>query len=139
MKEMLTGMKCGVILKRLRIEKGMTQTELASRLNTSNSVISMIERDKQEITIAFLERYASILSTTVLAIIQECYTLDGKKFMLAEERSVYEVHSKVDMNILLLIKQNKMLYERMMKNPESVVTLMNYVVIATETYVKNRY
>lgn len=136
---MLTGMNCGVILKRLRIEKGMTQTELASRLNTSNSVISMIERDKQEITIAFLERYARVLNTTVLAIIQECYTLDSKKFVLAEESSVYEVYSKVDMNILLLIKQNKKLYERMMKNPESVVTLMNYVVIATETYVKNRY
>lgn len=136
---MLFGMNYGVILKRLRIENGLTQTVLANRLNTSNSVISMIERDKQEITLPFLERYAKIFNTTALAIIQECYMLEGKRFTLAEESSTYQVHSKIDMNILMLIKQNKTLYERMIKNPESVIALMNQIVIVTEEYIKNRY
>lgn len=48
-----------------RVNKGLTQSELAKRLDTKQSVISRVENAKTTPTLSFLKRLASVLGTTL--------------------------------------------------------------------------
>lgn len=48
-----------------RIEKGLTQKQLASKLHTRQSVISRVERANTTPSISFLKRLATALGTTL--------------------------------------------------------------------------
>ncbi|MBI4157443.1 helix-turn-helix transcriptional regulator [Candidatus Woesebacteria bacterium] len=48
-----------------RIERGLTQKELARRLNTKQSVISRVETVKTTPTLSFLKRLAVALNTSI--------------------------------------------------------------------------
>ncbi len=53
--------KIGAILKQAREEAGLTQEELAIRLNTKKSAISRIENHAEDIKLSTLEKFASAL------------------------------------------------------------------------------
>jgi HTH-type transcriptional regulator/antitoxin HipB len=53
--------KIGVMLKQARLEVGMTQEELASRLNTKKTVISRIENHAEDIKLSTLENFAEAI------------------------------------------------------------------------------
>jgi DNA-binding XRE family transcriptional regulator len=53
--------KIGVLLAEARIEAGMTQEELARRLNLHKSTIDSIENDAEDVGISTLEKYANAL------------------------------------------------------------------------------
>jgi HTH-type transcriptional regulator / antitoxin HipB len=53
--------KVGVLLRQAREEAGLTQEELATRLNTKKSAISRIENHAGDIRLSTLERYAKAL------------------------------------------------------------------------------
>lgn len=53
--------KIGVLLTQARIEAGITQDELASRLNLNKSTIVRIENHAENVAIYTLERYAKAL------------------------------------------------------------------------------
>ena len=53
--------KIGVYLRELREQKGMTQEELATRMNTKKSVISRMENHAEDIRLSTLEKVAAIL------------------------------------------------------------------------------
>ena len=53
--------KIGVLLTQARIEAGITQEELAHRLNLQKSTIDRIENDGSDVGISILERYANAL------------------------------------------------------------------------------
>lgn len=53
--------KIGVLLKQAREETGLTQEELASRLNTKKSAISRIENHAEDIKLSTLEKFANAL------------------------------------------------------------------------------
>lgn len=129
----------GIIFKRLRTEKEMTQTELAAKMNTSISVISMLEQNKRVPTLEMLETYAGIFDTDIFEIIREFYVLTGKPLKLKEEKALYQVTSQADIKILNAIKSNRHIYDRMLKNPDIVVELLNDTVLAIEKYNKNKY
>ncbi|MCF8241307.1 MAG: helix-turn-helix transcriptional regulator [Melioribacteraceae bacterium] len=57
--------KIGVLLKQLREESGMTQEELADKLNTKKSVISRIENHSEDIRLSTLRRYAKTLGRRI--------------------------------------------------------------------------
>lgn len=57
--------KIGVLLKQLREESGMTQEELAAKLNTKKSVISRIENHSEDIRLSTLRRYAKTLGRKI--------------------------------------------------------------------------
>lgn len=57
--------KIGVLLKQLREESGMTQEELATKLNTKKSVISRIENHSEDIRLSTLRRYAKTLGRKI--------------------------------------------------------------------------
>jgi transcriptional regulator with XRE-family HTH domain len=50
-----------VLLAEARIEAGMTQEELARRLNLHQSTIDSIENDGEDVGISTLEKYANAL------------------------------------------------------------------------------
>jgi HTH-type transcriptional regulator / antitoxin HipB len=53
--------KVGVLLRQAREESGLTQEELAARLETKKSAISRIENHAGDIRLSTLERYAKAL------------------------------------------------------------------------------
>lgn len=53
--------KIGVLLKQAREETGLTQEELAFRMNTKKSAISRIENHAEDIKLSTLEKFASAL------------------------------------------------------------------------------
>jgi HTH-type transcriptional regulator/antitoxin HipB len=53
--------RVGVLLRQAREDAGLTQEELAGRLNTKKSAISRIENHAGDIRLSTLERYAAAL------------------------------------------------------------------------------
>lgn len=53
--------KIGEVLKQARLEQGLTQEELAVRLQTKKTAISRIENHAEDIRLSTLERYARAL------------------------------------------------------------------------------
>lgn len=52
-------------LIKARIEKGLTQAQLAKKLKTRQSVISRVENAKTTPSLSFLKRLASVLNTSL--------------------------------------------------------------------------
>ena len=57
--------KIGVLLKKAREEAGLTQEELASKLNTKKSAISRIENHAEDIKLSTLEKFANALGKKI--------------------------------------------------------------------------
>ncbi|HSU16459.1 helix-turn-helix transcriptional regulator [Longimicrobium sp.] len=53
--------KIGILLREARKEAGLTQEEMAKRLNTKKSAISRLENRASDIRLSTLERYARAL------------------------------------------------------------------------------
>lgn len=53
--------KVGVMLRQARQSAGLTQEELAQKLNTKKSAISRIENHAEDIKLSTLERVAAVL------------------------------------------------------------------------------
>lgn len=58
-------LKIGALLKLVREESGLTQTEMANRLNTKKSAISRIENHAEDIRLSTLEKFASALGRSL--------------------------------------------------------------------------
>lgn len=58
--------KIGVLLRQAREQAGITQEELARRLETKKSAISRIENHAGDIRLSTLERYAEALDRSLL-------------------------------------------------------------------------
>lgn len=57
--------KIGVLLRQAREEAGMTQEQLAKKLNTKKSAISRIENHAEDIRLSTLHKYAEALGKTL--------------------------------------------------------------------------
>ena len=58
-------LRIGMLIKEIRIDKGMTQEELAREINTTKSAISRLENHAESITLATLEKVARALGKKV--------------------------------------------------------------------------
>ena len=58
--------KIGVILKNAREEAGLTQEQLAQKLQTKKSAISRIENHAEDIKLSTLEKFAQALGKKLL-------------------------------------------------------------------------
>ncbi len=54
-----------------RIALGMTQTEAAARMKTSQSSIARIESGEHDVRLGTLERYAKVLGCAITMTLQE--------------------------------------------------------------------
>ena len=52
--------KIGIMIKEMRLESGMTQEQLAEKLETKNSVISRMENHSEDIRLSTLQKVASV-------------------------------------------------------------------------------
>ena len=57
--------KIGALLRQAREESGLTQEEIAERLNTKKSAISRIENHAEDIKLSTLEKFASVLGRKI--------------------------------------------------------------------------
>ncbi|MFC1762673.1 helix-turn-helix domain-containing protein [Planctomycetota bacterium] len=57
--------KLGILLRQAREEAGMTQEEVAQRMNTKKSAISRIENHAEDIKLSTLEKFAQALGLTL--------------------------------------------------------------------------
>lgn len=60
--------KIGLLIQETRISRGMTQSQLASALNTSQSAINRIEKGGQNISLEMLSRLNDVLSSQLLSL-----------------------------------------------------------------------
>lgn len=58
--------RLGKLIQKSRIDKGMTQAELAKALGTSQSAINRIEKGGQNISLEMLARISTVLSSTII-------------------------------------------------------------------------
>jgi DNA-binding XRE family transcriptional regulator len=61
--------KFGVVLKALRESSGMTQDELAKRLNTKKSVISRMENHSADARLSTIRRVAAVFGKKVQIVL----------------------------------------------------------------------
>ncbi len=61
--------KIGVVLRQARESAGLTQEELAQRLETKKTAISRIENHAEDIKLSTLERVATVLGKRLLVSI----------------------------------------------------------------------
>jgi len=57
--------KIGALLRQAREDSGLTQEEIANRLNTKKSAISRIENHAEDIKLSTLENFASVLGRKI--------------------------------------------------------------------------
>ena len=57
--------KIGVLLRQAREEAGLTQEEVAEKLNTKKSVISRMENHAEDVRLSTLGKYAKVLGKTL--------------------------------------------------------------------------
>ncbi len=53
--------KIGIMIKEMRLESGMTQEELAEKMNTKKSVISRMENHADDVRLSTLQKVANVL------------------------------------------------------------------------------
>lgn len=53
--------KIGMMIKEMRLESGMTQEQLAEKLETKKSVISRMENHSEDIRLSTLQKVAAVL------------------------------------------------------------------------------
>ena len=57
--------KIGALLKQAREASGLTQEEIAEKLNTKKSAISRIENHAEDIKLSTLEKFAAVLGQKI--------------------------------------------------------------------------
>jgi UDP-N-acetylglucosamine 1-carboxyvinyltransferase len=60
--------KIGELIARVRNQRGLTQKQLATRLNTSQSAINRIEAGKQNVTLEMLARISDVLNKEIISL-----------------------------------------------------------------------
>lgn len=60
--------KVGQLISKVRTQRGLTQKDLASKLNTSQSAINRIEAGKQNVTLEMLSRISDVLGKDLIGL-----------------------------------------------------------------------
>jgi UDP-N-acetylglucosamine 1-carboxyvinyltransferase len=84
-----TNEKIGLLIAQIRQERGLTQTELASKLGTSQSAINRMEHGKQNMSLETLARISDTLNKQLI-------TLNGKAVNLRIEGG-HELHGEISL------------------------------------------
>ena len=110
----------GTRLKKLRKEKGMTQTELGNLLNVTKVSVCCYENNVRVPSLETLEDLAEIFGVS-------CDYFLGKDISAVKENgSDYSFYiSKEEMEFLKLVRLNKDLFYKMSDDPRRMVELID--------------
>lgn len=110
----------GTRLKKLRKEKGMTQTELGELLNVTKVSVCCYEKNVRVPSLETLEDIAGIFGVS-------CDYFLGKDISaVKEDTPEYSFYiSKEEMDFLKSIRLNKDLYNKMYSDPRRMVELID--------------
>jgi HTH-type transcriptional regulator/antitoxin HipB len=75
----------GLLMEQLRLEQGMSQEELADRLNTKQSAISRIETGQEIPTLDWLRKAAGVLGAEVEILLRAAETSEAAVEAAAEQ------------------------------------------------------
>ncbi|ATW27026.1 cupin domain-containing protein [Candidatus Formimonas warabiya] len=101
-------MLVGDILKRVRVEKGLTIRELAARTGLSVGFLSNVERDINSPTISSLAKICEALETSLVNLFQD------------NEQKEQIVVRKSEREILVKSKKSKTVYELLTSRPRKL-------------------
>lgn len=110
----------GTRLKKLRKEKGMTQTELGNLLNVTKVSVCCYEKNVRVPGLETLEDISNIFGVS-------CdYFLGKDVYAVKEGTPEYSFYiSKEEMNFLKAIRLNKDLYRKIVDDPKRMVELID--------------
>ncbi len=84
-----TNVKIGHLISQIRQERGLTQSEFAKRLGTSQSAINRIEQGKQNLSLETISRISAALGRDIVSI--------NKKSLGFEIEGGHELHGEITM------------------------------------------
>lgn len=85
----------GTLVKKLRIEKGLTQNQVAESLGVTPGYISNVENNRTAMSLRMLTYYAHLVGCSLDSLVGE---LEPEYAETALDRSLYEAIIKLDTN-----------------------------------------
>lgn len=102
--------KSGLRVQQLRMKRGITQEQLAAKLNTSMSMISKVEQGTKGVSIDFLIELATFFNVSTDYLLLGCSNDDRVCSLYLDE-----LYTEID-EIENHIQKTKVIYEKMVKN-----------------------
>ena len=86
--------KIGMMIKEMRLENGMTQEQLAEKLNTKKSVISRMENHSEDIRLSTLQKVAAVFGKQLRVAMLQYHLM--KKNHLTVKKWIYSFLKKIN-------------------------------------------
>jgi len=83
--------KIGELISRVRSQRGLTQKELADKLNTSQSAVNRIESGKQNVTIEMLAKISDVLNKEIISL--------GSNAVSLKVEGGHKLHGSIDVKV----------------------------------------
>ncbi len=113
-------MLLGTRIKSLRIEKGLTQDDLAEMINVTKSTISYYENSKRTPTVTNLHLLAEALNVSF------DYLMGNDHYEVADSSDNYSLHmANEEVEFIKEIRRYTKLYDKMIEDPKRFIELIN--------------
>ena len=100
----------GQLISRLRLERGMTQTELAELAGTSQSAIHRIEKGNQNISLEMVKKLSGLLGGQILSIndaVSQSFKIEGGRTLSGEVTINTSKNAAVGLLMAALLNEGK--------------------------------
>jgi UDP-N-acetylglucosamine 1-carboxyvinyltransferase len=100
--------KIGDFIRTLREERGITQSELASALSSSQSAVARMEKGEQNLTLAQLAKVSDLLGRRIISISKSIdFEVSGGRELSGSVRTNYSKNGAVNMLCASLVNRGK--------------------------------
>ncbi|MCE7936193.1 UDP-N-acetylglucosamine 1-carboxyvinyltransferase [Candidatus Saccharibacteria bacterium CPR2] len=112
--------KIGNFIRRIRNERGLTQQQLASKLNTSQSAINRIEKGRQNLSMEMLARLSDVLDASIITFSggSTNYKIEGGHSLSGEIETKVSKNASVGLLCASLLNQGTTVLRKIPKIEE---------------------
>ena len=114
----------GKILQKLRKEKGLTQEQLARRINKESSIISRYEKGLQNPTFETVKEFAAIFNVSM------DYLLGREQFLTPKDEK--DISKILDQTKQQLLSQEGLMFDGDPASPEAIESILSAMQIGME-------